>query len=209
MSKPPLSLAVDSDSLPPTQRSRIRRCADRASYQRADIYRLIDDLKTGHIGFVNNGQPVVIPMTVWRVEDHLYFHSLNKSRLHKLCEAGAELCISFAECSEWVLAKSAYHHSANYRSAVLYGRAERVTDQQIFDQAFEVIINQIEAGRWDKVRSPSVKERKITALMRMPINEGAFKSRQDGPSEEPEDMDLPVWHGTVPACPFHSDSESY
>ncbi|RDE22748.1 pyridoxamine 5'-phosphate oxidase family protein [Motiliproteus coralliicola] len=207
MQNHPQPATVESNQLSPTERSRIRRCADRASYRRDDIYRLIDDLKTGHIGFVSDGLPVVIPMTVWRVDDHLYFHSLNKSRLHKLCEAGAQLCISFAECSEWVLAKSAYHHSANYRSAVLYGQAERVTDPVEFDRAFEVIINQIEAGRWDQVRAPNAKERKITALLRMPIDEGSFKRRQAGPSEEPEDMELPVWHGTVPVCPFHSNDK--
>ncbi|MEH6473633.1 MAG: pyridoxamine 5'-phosphate oxidase family protein [Halopseudomonas sp.] len=194
-----------STELIKTERSRLRRVAERASYKRRDTYRLIDDLKLGHIGFVVDNRPFVIPITLWRVEDDLYFHCLNKSRLQKILEAGQEVCISFAECSEWVLAKSAYHHSANYRSAVLYCSGQRVTDEAEFDHAFEVLINQIEAGRWDRVRAPNTTERKATALMRMRIDEGSFKSRDAGPSIDPEDMALPVWHGTVPVCPFHQD----
>jgi len=97
------------------------------------------------------------------------------------------------------MTKSAYHHSANYESVVLFGRPARVTDDREFDAAFRAIINQLEPGRWDQVRAPNAKERKVTALFRVPIEEGAFKSRTGGPSEEPEDITLPVWHGTLPA----------
>ncbi|AQA19004.1 hypothetical protein BST95_12895 [Halioglobus japonicus] len=188
------------------QRATVKRARQRATYEKAAIYRLIDDLKLGHIGFTWEDQLHVIPMTVWRVDDALYFHTLNKSRLQRLLEAGGEVCISFAECQEWVLAKSAYHHSANYRSAVVYCRGRRVIDPQDFDRAFSVCINQLEAGRWDKVRPPSDQERRATALIELEIVEGAGKSRSGGPNEEPEDMSLPVWHGTVPVCPYHSET---
>ncbi|WP_250657133.1 pyridoxamine 5'-phosphate oxidase family protein [Alkalimarinus coralli] len=186
-----------------TEHSRVKRVAKRASYDKATVYQLIDDLKLGHMGFVINGRPVVIPITVWRVEEHLYFHVANKSRLQRLIESGAECSISFAEYNEWVMSKSAFHHSANYRSAVLYCTGVRVVDDKEFDRAFEVIINQLEQGRWDQVRSPNKLERKATALMRLTINEGSFKARKGGPIEEPEDLSLPVWNGTKPACPFH------
>ena len=89
---------------------------------------------------------------------------------------------------------------------MLFCTGERVTDPDEFDEAFKVIINQLEADRWSKIRSPYEKERRITALMKLTINEGSFKQRTGGPSEEPEDMELPVWHGTLPACPFgHKD----
>ncbi|QFU75892.1 pyridoxamine 5'-phosphate oxidase family protein [Halioglobus maricola] len=188
-------------------RAQVKRSRERATYHREAVYRLVDDLKLGHIGFSWKGQLHVIPMTVWRVDDHLYFHTMNKSRMQKLLEAGAEVCISFAECTEWVLAKSAYHHSANYRSAVVYCTGERVTEPDEFDRAFEVCIEQLEAGRWQQVRPPNAQERKATALMKLTIVEGAGKSRSGGPNEEPEDLDLPVWHGTVPVCPFHSQEE--
>ncbi|MEH6569015.1 MAG: pyridoxamine 5'-phosphate oxidase family protein [Halioglobus sp.] len=190
----------DLDRLP---RSTVRRVKQRASYSREDVYRLVDDLKLGHIGFIENGQVFVIPMTLWRVGDYLYLHTMNKSRLQKLLESGAEVCISVAECSEWVFSKSAYHHSANYRSAVLYCKGERVTDPAGFDSAFATAINQLEAGRWEAVRPPNTQERKATALMKLTIMDGSFKSRTGGPNEEPEDMSLSVWHGVKPVCPYH------
>lgn len=192
-----------SSTLSRSSKSTVRRGAQRASYEKAKVYQLIDDLKLGHLGFVSQGQAIIIPMTLWRVGDYLYFHVANKSRLQKLLESGGSLCVSFAECTEWVMAKSAYHHSANYRSAVLYCSGERVNDQEEFDEVFKAIIDQIEPGRWDQVRGPSAQERKGTALMRLTIDEGSFKTRTGGPNEEPEDLALPVWHGTTAVCPMH------
>ena len=105
------------------------------------------------------------------------------------------------------MSKSAYHHSANYRSAVLYCTGTRVIDDAEFDHAFEVLINQIVEGRWNEVRVPNKLERKATALMKLSINEGSFKQRTGGPVEEPEDLSLPVWHGTKAVCPFHIDDK--
>ncbi len=196
---------MDSGELAIKPRSQVKRVAKRASYRKSDVFQLVDDLKMGHVGFVLDGQVFVIPITVWRVGEYLYLHVVNKSRLQRLLEAGQEVCISFAETVEWVLAKSAYHHSANYRSAVLYCRGERVQDEATFDHAFAGIINQLEPGRWDAVRSPNALERKATALMQLTILDGSFKSRTGGPNEEPEDLALPVWHGTRPVCPFHGE----
>jgi uncharacterized protein len=198
------SSAPPSELMNTSARSLVQRGKPRASYYREDVYRLVDDLKLGHIGFVREGAAVIIPMTFWRVDHHLYFHVANKSRLQKLIESGEEVCLSFAECSEWVMAKSAYHHSANYRSAVLYCSGERVTDNQEFDHIFKVVIEQIEANRWDQLRPPSAQERKGTALMKLTINEGSFKSRTGGANDDKEDLDLPVWSGTKPVCPFHA-----
>lgn len=181
-------------------RSRVKRAAKRASYEREPAYALIDRLKTGHVAFVEDGEPRIIPMTVWRRDDILYLHTLNGGRLSQRLDAGVQLCISFAVTEEWVMSKSAFHHSANYQSLVLFGQAARVVDDGEFDEAFKAIINQLEPGRWDQVREPNTKERKATALYRIPIEEGAFKSRTGGPNEEPEDMALPVWHGTRPTA---------
>lgn len=179
-------------------RSTVKRAAARARYDRKTAYELIDRLKTGHVGFVEDGEPRIIPITVWRLDDDLYIHTLNGGRMSRCLDSGALLCISFAVTNEWVMSKSAYHHSANYESLVLFGRAQLVTDDHQFDAAFQAIINQIEPGRWEQVRAPSLKERKATALFRVPINEGSFKSRSGGPNEEPEDMALPVWNGILP-----------
>lgn len=180
-------------------RSRVQRAAKRARYDRDSAYGLIDRLKTAHVGFVEEGEPRIIPITVWRLGDDLYLHTLNGGRLARRLSSGALLCISFAVTHEWVLTKSAFNHSANYESLVLFGHARPVTDDASFDAAFRAIINQIEPGRWDQVRAPNQKERKATALFRVPIEEGAFKSRTGGPNDDPEDLELPVWAGTVPA----------
>ena len=176
-------------------RSQVKRAAKRASYERADAYALSDRLKTAHVAFVEEGEPRVIPLTAWRLRDDLYLHTLNGGRLSKQLDSGAQLCLSFAATEAWVMSKSAFHHSANYSSLVLFGRPQRVKDDAAFDEAFMGIINQLEPGRWEQVRAPNAKERKVTALFRVPIEEGAFKSRTGGPNEEPEDMALPVWHG--------------
>jgi len=191
-----------TQELSTTAKSKVHRAAKRASYQRRDVYQLVDELKLGHVGFVQGGQVIIIPLTLWRRGDFLYFHVANKSRLQKLVDAGETLCISFAQCDEWVLAKSAFHHSANYRSAVLFCRGERVQDPREFDEAFKTIINDIEPGRWEQVRLPSTQERKGTALMRLTIEEGSFKSRCGAPTDNKEDQNLPVWSGVKPACPF-------
>ncbi len=193
-----------------TAKSKVRRGRNRASYQREDVYTLIDDTKLGHMAFVENAEPVVIPMTFWRKGDHLYFHSLNKSRLMKLMVAGQTVCISFAEATEWVLAKSAFNTSANYRSAVLYCTGELVEDADEFDEVFKALFDQIEEGRWQQVRTPNLKERQATALIKLTIDEGAFKSRSGGPNDDAQDLDLPVASGTraITGCPFHHSFHS-
>ncbi|MEJ2479879.1 MAG: pyridoxamine 5'-phosphate oxidase family protein [Acidihalobacter sp.] len=185
---------AETDVFPCTSRNKVRK-EKQASYERECAYVLVDRLKTGHLAFVENGEPRSIPITVWRDGDHLYVHTLNKGRLARILETGCLVCLSFADCQQWVLAKSAYHHSANYESAVLYCRGERVSDPQVFDEAFKAIIEQLEPGRWEQVRPPNVTERKATALIRLAIEEGSYKCRTGGPNEEPEDLELPVWHG--------------
>lgn len=187
--------------------STVKRVAKRARYDRTSVYQLVDQLKLGHIAFVANNRPVVIPMTVWRVDDHLYFHVANKSRLQKHLEDGEEVCLSFASYDAWVMSKSAYHHSANYRSCVLFCRGERVTAAEEFDRVFNVLLEQMEEGRSSQVRPPNDKERYITSLMKLTINEGSFKQRDEGVHEEPEDMALPVWNGVASICPFSGRAE--
>ena len=191
---------VPEDRFSSGPRSTVRRGSKNASYNKSAVFKLIDDLKLGHMAFNDpeSSCPVVIPMTFWRVDEHLYFHSLNKSRLDKLISSGSEVSISFAEASEWVLSKSAYHTSVNYRSAVLFCSGVRVESSEEFDIAFKHIIEDIEPGRWRQIRPPNDKERKATALLKLTINEASYKSRSGGPNEEEEDLILPVWNGTLP-----------
>jgi len=192
-----------TEQIPHTRRTKIRRANKRASYDRSKVIALIEDVKLGHLAMVIDDEPLVMPITLWAHQDNLYLHVANRNRIQRYLESGKQVCISICESKEWVLAKSAYHHSANYRSAVIYCTGEKVTDSDEFDQSFKTCINQIEAERWDKVRSPNEHERKVTALMRLIIVEGSFKARSGGPTEEPEDMALPVKHGVAAICPFH------
>ncbi|MCV6589620.1 MAG: pyridoxamine 5'-phosphate oxidase family protein [Marinobacterium sp.] len=199
--------AVTSATLPHGPDSTVKRVAKRARYDREPVHQLVDELKLGHIAFVANNRPVSIPMTLWRVDDSLYFHVANKSRLQKYLEAGGEVCVSFARYDAWVMSKSAYHHSANYRSAVLFCTGERITDATEFDRVFNVILDQMEPGRASQVRPANEKERYITALMKLTIDEGSFKQRDEGVHEEPEDLDIPVWNGVAAICPFSGQAK--
>lgn len=186
-----------NNRFPITEKNRVKRARQRASYDKASVYALIDALKTGHVAFVENSEPRCIPMTVWRHEDHLYCHSANKGRFARTLESGELLCLSFAQTHQWVMSKSAYHHSANYESVVLYCRGERLTSEKDFKTAFKAIINQLEPGRWDQVRPPNPKEMKATALIRLNIESASYKSRSGGPVEEDEDLDRPIWNGVL------------
>lgn len=197
--KPTDKPLASSSTLACCPRSQIKRAAHRASYEREPAYALIDRLKTAHVAFVEDGEPRIVPLTVWRLGDDLYLHTLNGGRMSQCLSSGVLLCISFAVTNEWVMTKSAFNHSANYESLVLFGKASQVTNEAEFDGAFRAIINQLEPGRWEQVRAPNAKERNATALFRVPIEEGSFKSRTGGPNEEPGDLELPVWHGTLPA----------
>lgn len=187
-----------TQTLATTDLSRLRRGKGLASYEREDIYRLIDDLKMGHVSFIDDDNPVSIPMLCWRVGDDVYLHASQAGRFMKQLQSGRRICISFAKLEAWVLAKSAFHHSANYRSVVLFGVPVSVvnTDDQLV--AYSALLEQISPGRWDQVRSPSAKEIAATHLVKLTINEGAYKCRQGGPKDDAADLDLPVWSGIKP-----------
>src|SRR5690606_729489 len=135
-------------------RSTVKRAAARARYDRKTAYELIDRLKTGHGGFVEDGEPRIIPITVWRLDDDLYIHTLRGGRVFRCRGSGALRCISFAVTNAWVMGESAYRHSSNYESLVLFGRAHLVTEDHQFDAALQAIINLIEPRRWEQVRAP-------------------------------------------------------
>lgn len=193
-----------SEQVKHTRRTKVRRANKRASYDRDQIIRLVEDVKLGHLAMVVDGEPLVMPITLWAHENNLYIHLANNNRIQRYLASGKQVCISICESKEWVLAKSAYHHSANYRSAVIYCSGTKVLDRNEFNQSFKTCINQIEADRWDKIRPPNDKEWKVTTLMRLTIDEGSFKSRSGGSIEEPEDLALPVENGVKAICPFHN-----
>lgn len=178
--------------------SEVKSAPQRASYKKSDLYPLIDDLKMAHISFVQDGCPMSIPMLCWRVDNAIYIHGSRGSRLMKQLSEGGRSCVSFAELNSWVMAKSGFRHSANYRSAVLFGQFELLNDDVQQLEAYAHFVEQLEAGRWSQIRQPNPKELKATSLLKMDIDEGAVKIRTGGPNDAAEDLSLDVWVGELP-----------
>ncbi len=181
-----------------TKQSEVKRASTRASYKKDELFPIIDDLMMAHICFIQDESPISIPMLCWRVDNLIFVHGSRGSRLIKQLTNGNNTCVSFAELNGWVMAKSAFHHSANYRSAVLFGKFSIVNDEATQLQYYQSFVEQLETGRWQHIRSPNAKELAATTLLCMEIDEGAVKIRTGGPIDDPEDMALPVWVGEIP-----------
>ena len=181
-----------------TKQSEVKRASSRASYKKEELFPIIDDLMMAHICFIQGQSPISIPMLCWRVDNLIFIHGSRGSRLIKQLTNGSKTCVSFAELNGWVMAKSAFHHSANYRSAVLFGKFSIVADKTTELRYYQSFVEQLEKGRWQHVRPPNAKELAATTLLSMEIDEGAVKIRTGGPIDDPEDMALPVWAGEIP-----------
>jgi uncharacterized protein len=178
-------------------RSRVKRQPDRAAYDTETVHAVLDAAPMGHLGFVADGQPFVIPMLYGRLGDAVYLHGSVASRLLRTMAGGVEVCLTVTLVDGLVLARSAFHHSMNYRSAVVFGRAVPVDgDEKV--AALKAISDHLRPGRWDEVREPSDLELRQTSVLRLDIEEASAKARSGGPIDDPEDMDLPVWAGVIP-----------
>ena len=186
-----------TDQLARTPRSRVRRLADRGLHDRDVVHAIIDEAYLAHVGFVVDGQPRVLPMTYGRDGDVLYLHGAVGNAMLK-ASAGAEVCVTITLLDGLVLARSAFHHSMNYRSVVLLGEATKVDDEAEKRRAFDVIVDHVLHGRTDTARSSNDAELRSTMVLRLPIEEGSAKVRTGGPVDDEEDMDLPVWAGVIP-----------
>ncbi len=186
-----------AEQLPPTDRTKVRRLPDRGTYDRAVIDDIIDEAYIAHVGFVVDGQPRVLPMTYGRDGDALYLHgAVGNAMLRSSIDA--EVCVTITLLDGLVLARSAFHHSMNYRAVVLLGVATKVEDEAVKRRAFEVIVEHVLRGRTEVARSANPAELRKTLVLQLPIVEGSAKVRVGGPVDDDEDMDLPVWAGVVP-----------
>ncbi len=186
-----------TDQLTPTDRTKVRRLPDRGTHDRAVVDQVIDEAYIAHVGFVVGGQPRVLPMTYGRDGDVLYLHGAVGNAMLR-ASAGAEVCVTITLLDGLVLARSAFHHSMNYRSVVLFGTATRVEDEAEKRRAFDVVVEHVLAGRSALARPSNASELRATLVLRLPIAEGSAKVRTGGPVDDDEDMDLPVWAGVVP-----------
>jgi hypothetical protein len=182
----------------PTGRTTLRRLPQRAEYGREAVYQILDEAFVCHVGFVSGGHPFVIPTAYGRAGDVLYLHGARASRMLKELAGGAEVCVTVTLVDGLVLARSAFHHSINYRSVVVFGRAELVEDPAEKMEAMRVFTEHVVRGRWDDVREPTPQELNATLVLRLPLAEASAKVRTGPPVDDEEDMALPVWAGELP-----------
>jgi uncharacterized protein len=184
--------------LPVTSRGTLRRKRERGSHERALINAVLDEGLVCHVGFVADHGPVVLPMTYVRIDDHLYVHGAGGNDMLRHLADGADLCVTVTLLDGLVLARSAFHHSMNYRCVVLFGKAARVTDSAEMLAASAGLVDHIAPGRGLDARAPTAAELRATLIVRIPIDEGSAKVRTGGPIDDPEDLALPVWAGEIP-----------
>jgi nitroimidazol reductase NimA-like FMN-containing flavoprotein (pyridoxamine 5'-phosphate oxidase superfamily) len=181
-----------------TERTEVRRLPKRGVYSREEIYAILDEGFVCHVGFVANAQPYVIPTNYARRGDELLIHGSSASRMLRTLEGGVDVCVTVTLVDGMVLARSAFHHSVNYRSVVALGKAQPILDPAEKMDALWHLTDAIVPGRWAEVRPPTEQELKGTAVLRLPLTEVSGKIRRGGPVDDEEDLALPVWAGVVP-----------
>lgn len=180
-----------------TERSSVRRKADRGLYDWDTVVAILDEALICHVGFEVDGRPWVIPTAFGRIDDHLYLHGAVGNFALRALATGTEACVTVTLLDGLVLSRSAFHHSMNYRSVMLFGRAEPVDGNEKL-AALVAILEHMVAGRSGATRLPTAHELRSTQVIRLPIAEGSAKVRSGGPIEEPADYELPHWAGVVP-----------
>jgi nitroimidazol reductase NimA-like FMN-containing flavoprotein (pyridoxamine 5'-phosphate oxidase superfamily) len=182
-----------------TPRTTVRRLPARGSYDPAVLKSILDEGLVCHVGFADDdGQPFVIPTSYGRAGDVVYIHGSPASRMLRTLRDGIPVCVTVTLLDGLVLARSAFHHSMNYRSAVLLGTAAEVTEAAERDLALKAIVDHIVPGRWDSIRGPSEKELRGTLVLRLPIDEASAKIRTGPPVDDEEDYASDVWAGVLP-----------
>jgi uncharacterized protein len=184
--------------LSPSPRTTLKRLPQRGRFDRETVNAILDEALVCHVGFVADGQPFVIPTIHGRSEDRLYVHGSAASRMLKTLKGGVPVCVTATLVDGLVMARSAFHHSMNYRSVVVLGRAEAVEDAQEKWGALHTIVEHVTPGRWVEVRPPTDKEMAATLVLRLPIEEASAKVRTGPPVDDEEDYALEVWAGILP-----------
>jgi nitroimidazol reductase NimA-like FMN-containing flavoprotein (pyridoxamine 5'-phosphate oxidase superfamily) len=182
----------------PTERTQVKRLPKRGKYERETVFAILDAGFVCHVGFTVDGQPYVIPTNYGRSGDTLYLHGSAASRMLRTLSEGVPVSVTVTHVDGLVLARSAFHHSVNYRSVVILGTARLVTDPAEKMEALRVFTEHVMKGRWDDVRQPTEQELKATTVLALPLEEVSAKVRTGGPIDDEEDYTLPVWAGVLP-----------
>ncbi|PAX54102.1 pyridoxamine 5'-phosphate oxidase family protein [Brunnivagina elsteri] len=188
----------NQEKLTATQRSQVKRIPQRSNYDRTTIYQILDEGLVCHVGFVVDNQPFVIPTAYGRINDKLYIHGSPASRMLRSVIGSVEVCVTVTLIDGLVLARSAFHHSMNYRSVVIFGQAEIVNNSDEKLAALKAFTEHVIPGRWDDVRQPNRQELQGTMVLALPLIEASAKIRTGMPKDDEADYDLPVWAGILP-----------
>lgn len=196
-----------------TAKTRINRLPKRGRYGRETIYQILDEALICHVGFIQDGQPFVIPINFARVDDTIILHGAKASRLLKHIEAGNPICVEVTIVDGLVLARSVFNHSVNYRSVVLFGTGQLIDEEQEKLAALKAVTEHLIPGRWQEARLPNQKELNATRVVSIKIEEASAKVRLGPPIDDEEDYMLPVWAGVLPLqettlLPIHDELQS-
>jgi nitroimidazol reductase NimA-like FMN-containing flavoprotein (pyridoxamine 5'-phosphate oxidase superfamily) len=187
-----------AEDFPRTARTTLRRLPKRGSFERQTVNEMLDEGFVCHVGFVSAGQPFVIPTAYGRAGDELYLHGARASRMLKALAEGSDVCVTVTLVDGLVLARSAFHHSINYRSVVVFGRARVVETDEEKTRALRAFTEHVMPGRWEEVRWPTPEELAATLVLALPLSEASAKIRTGPPIDDEEDYQLPVWAGVLP-----------
>ena len=181
-----------------TDRTTLKRLPNRGNFDREVVYKILDEAFVCNVAFIVDGEPVVIPTAYGRIGDRFYIHGSAASRMLRTVEEGVDACVSVTLVDGLVLARSAFHHSINYRSVVIFGRASVVEDRNEKFDAMRSFTQHVVPGRWDDVREPTDGELKATIVLYIPLIEASAKVRTGPPVDDDEDYAIPVWAGEIP-----------
>jgi uncharacterized protein len=181
----------------PSERSRVKRLNQRGKYDSDTVHAILDAMPICHVGYLFRGTPFVTPTLQWREGDHIYWHGSSASRMLETCEA-AEVCVTVTIIDGMVVARAAFHHSCNYRSVMVFGRAHKVTDPAEKKARLRNFTERLYPGRWDMLRPVTEQELKATMMLGLALDEASAKVRSGPPVDDEEDYSLPIWAGVIP-----------
>jgi len=187
-----------SNAFVPSGRSTVKRLPKRGYYDRATVYAILDAGFICHVGYAIDGQPYVTPTIYWREGNAVYWHGSSASRMLRTLETGTDCCLSVTHLDGLVLARSAFHHSLNYRSVMLFGKAHKIEDAAEKLAKLESFVERLYPGRWQELRPVNAAELKVTTVLGMHVDEASAKVRSGGPVDDEADYAQPTWAGVIP-----------
>lgn len=189
---------TDTVDYPPTRRSRVKRLPKRGHYDRATVHAILDAAVIAHVGYVIDGEPYVTPTSFWRAGDRVYWHGSSASRMLETIAGGSPVCFTASLLDGFVMARSGFHHSMNYRAVMAFGLARKVEGDAAKLQALEDFSERLFPGRWAGLRPVNEQELKATLILSMDLEECSAKIRTGPPIDDEEDYALPIWAGVLP-----------